>query len=114
MKSSIRISHGGNRIRFTGAAAAAAFAAMTGTPPPPVPKSWKSFAQWPRPEVQLGNELNESSDTHATEEQAAAVVKLLREKGFGGDGKVFPISTRIEPVFDEAPAIRVHPCSSVV
>ena len=58
---------------------------------------WKSIAVWP-PEVKCGNANNESSDTHRTEEQARAVCRGLQRDGYGGAGKIFPISTRVEEV----------------
>lgn len=66
----------------------------------PSPKAWRSIAVWPDT-IKVGNVIgkNESDDTHYCEEQAEAVCNLLRKHGFGGDGKVFPISTRVEPVY---------------
>lgn len=60
---------------------------------------YKSIAVWPDT-IKVGNVVgkNESEDTHDTEDQAEGVCRLLRRHGFGGDGKVFPISTRVEPV----------------
>lgn len=58
---------------------------------------WKSIAVWP-PEVKCGNVNNESSDTHETQGQAEAVCRGLRREGYGGQGKIFPISTRVEEV----------------
>lgn len=59
--------------------------------------SFKSIAKWPA-EIKLGTATNESIDTHTTHAQAEAVCQLLTERGFGGDGKVFPLSTRVEEV----------------
>ena len=58
-------------------------------------------AVWPDA-IRVGNVVgkNESDDTHDSKEQAEAVCKLLEKEGFGGDGNVFPISTRVEPVFE--------------
>ncbi len=57
----------------------------------------RSIAVWPDT-IKVGNieGKNESSDTHNTKEQADNVCTLLRKYGFGGEGKVFPISTRVE------------------
>lgn len=58
--------------------------------------NYKSIAVWP--DGTVSNIKNESEDTHETYEHAEAVCKLLRIHGFGGMGKVFPISTRVEPI----------------
>lgn len=67
----------------------------------PKPKAWRSIAVWPDT-IRVGHIVgkNESDDTHSSREQAEAVCGLLREHGFGGDGKVFPVSTRVEPVWN--------------
>ncbi len=63
---------------------------------------YRSIAVWPKhPDIYLGNTANESTDDHDTKEQALIVCSLLRRQGFGGDGKVFPLSTRVEPILDE-------------
>lgn len=69
--------------------------------PEPRPKAWRSIAVWPET-IRVGNTVskNESDDTHSSRGQAEAVCKLLQEQGFGGEGKVFPVSTRVEPVWD--------------
>lgn len=48
-----------------------------------------SHAHWPK-SAGLSSSDNESSDEHETLEQARAVCRFLREKGFGGDGETFP------------------------
>lgn len=65
--------------------------------PQPIPH--KSIITWP-PEVKLGctHGGNESTDTHHSKEAAEGVCELARKIGFGGDGKYFPIATRVEPV----------------
>lgn len=70
-------------------------------PLPPQPKSWRSVATWPDT-IRVGNVVgkNDSEDTHDSQEAAQAVCDLLKKHGFGGDGKVFPISTRVEPVYE--------------
>ena len=55
-----------------------------------------SIAVWP--EGTVSDPDNESKDKHDTEGQASAVCSMLERNGFGGDGKVFPLSTRTEPV----------------
>ena len=69
--------------------------------PEPKPKAWRSIAVWPDT-IRVGHIVgkNESDDTHSSREQAEAVCALLRKHGFGGDGKVFPVSTRVEPVWN--------------
>jgi hypothetical protein len=54
-----------------------------------------SQAVWPKEEVKLYNQLNESRDTHGSVTAAEAVCQMLRDRGFGGDGKIFPLSTRV-------------------
>jgi|SRR6185369_3870096 len=51
-----------------------------------------SKAWWPET-VNLGNEFNSSTDKHPSFASALAVCKLLREQGFGGEGKIFPTNT---------------------
>lgn len=66
-----------------------------------VPKTWRSVVVWPA-EIVVGSIAgkNESSDVHNSEEAAACVCSLLRREGFGGNGSVFPLSTRVEPIWD--------------
>lgn len=54
-----------------------------------------SVAKWPWPQVRLGNFYNTSTDTHDTLDQALAVIQELKEKGFGGNGNIFPIDTYV-------------------
>ncbi len=63
---------------------------------------WRSIAEWPDT-ISVGNEVgkNESTDTHSSEAAARSVCAMLNRMGFGGDGKVFPVSTRVEKVEDE-------------
>ena len=58
---------------------------------------FKSIVLWPET-VCLGRTPNESFDTHVTREQAEHVCDQLRSRGLGLDGKIFPISTRVEPI----------------
>lgn len=60
-------------------------------------KFYKSIAVWPDT-IKVGNVVgkNESEDTHSSEEQALIVCRMLEMYGFGGQGEVFPISTRVE------------------
>ena len=57
----------------------------------------RSVAVWPDT-ISLGNIANESSDEHDSLEAAYGVCRLLEKEGFGGEGKVFPLSTRVEPI----------------
>lgn len=59
----------------------------------------KSIITWPL-ELKVGNVAgkSESVDTHRSKEQAEGVCRLARREGFGGEGKYFPVSTRVEPV----------------
>lgn len=53
-----------------------------------------SQAIWPDT-VKLYNQLNESRDSHGSIAAAEAVCQMLRDRGFGGDGRIFPLSTRV-------------------
>lgn len=65
----------------------------------PKPTSWRSVAVWPDT-IEVGHTgKNESDDIHSSEEQARAVCRLLKRHGFGGEGKVFPLTVRVEPVW---------------
>jgi len=56
--------------------------------------TYTSHAKWPTGVgINLGNTQNESTDTHGDKAAAEAVCQLLHERGFGGDGKVFPLQT---------------------
>jgi hypothetical protein len=63
------------------------------------PQRARSIAVWPDT-ISIGNVVgkNESSDEHDSPEAAYAVCRLLERDGFGGERKVFPISTRVEPI----------------
>ena len=58
---------------------------------------YRSIAYWPST-VSVGNDENKSTDTHPTFEAAASVIARLKIDGFGGEGKIFPISTHVEKV----------------
>jgi hypothetical protein len=58
---------------------------------------FKSIVLWPDT-VSTGKIPNESEDTHNSFKAAEAVCKMIKRKGLGGEGKIFPISTRIEPI----------------
>ena len=58
---------------------------------------FKSIALWPE-SVNTGKTPNESEDFHESEETAQAVCRLLERDGFGGEGGIFPISTRVQPI----------------
>lgn len=57
-------------------------------------KYYKSKALWPEGTIAY----NPSEDSHDTESAAFHVCKRLEKEGFGGDGKIFPIRTWVEPV----------------
>ena len=60
---------------------------------------YRSVAKWPKDQgINLGNTENESEDTHQTREEAEAIAAMLQQRGFGGDGRIFPIATRIEEI----------------
>lgn len=63
------------------------------------PIAWRSVAIWPYPAVDLSNHNNSSSDDHSTEQYARSICNRLRSRGFGGEGKIFPIELRVEPVY---------------
>ena len=65
------------------------------------PIGWRSVAIWPKPAVNLMSADNSSTDKHHSEEAAHAVCRFLRREGFGGDRKIFPLETRVEPVFEQ-------------
>ena len=62
-----------------------------------VPQRWESWARWPHPEVRLGNELNESTDDHATKDEAEGIARRLKVEGFGGERTIFPLETGVRP-----------------
>jgi len=39
-----------------------------------------------------------TSDKHYSESEASGVCSLLHRNGFGGDRKVFPVRTWVEPI----------------
>ena len=58
---------------------------------------FQSNAKWPAP-VRRGNTGNTSSDSHDSHDFAAAICARLREQGFGGERKIFPLRTWVSPV----------------
>jgi len=65
----------------------------------PVKIPHRSIAVWPET-ISVGNVegKNESVDTHDSKDAAEAVCSMLKKYGFGGEGKVFPISVRVEEI----------------
>ena len=59
---------------------------------------WKSVAVWPESFRIPGTRDNTTTDRHMTRGQAEGVCRLLMKHGFGGQGKVFPVETRVEKV----------------
>lgn len=65
-------------------------------------KRFRSIAVWPKGSTSSASLTEDghpwSDDIHDTEEQAHAVCRALRRHGMGGEGKVFPVRTSVEPV----------------
>ena len=61
-------------------------------------KKWASVAIWPYPDVSLLNGDNSSTDYHDTKEQALSVIRMLKQDGFGGEGRLFPIRVFVQEV----------------
>lgn len=55
---------------------------------------WESVVLWPK-EVSTGNDPNVSTDRHTTQEQAQAVCDAIEREGLGGEGIIFPLSTKV-------------------
>ena len=53
-----------------------------------------SNAQWPKGTIAGGNDI--TSDEHLTVGAANAACERLERKGFGGEGKIFPLNTWVE------------------
>lgn len=60
---------------------------------------YKSIAVWPKT-VSTGTANHESDDRHDTREGAEHICHRLRMEGLGGERKVFPISTRVEEIWE--------------
>lgn len=59
-------------------------------------KDWKSVATWPK-----GTKAPlESTDTHHTQEDPRNVCRMLTSDGYGGEGKIFPISATVMYIGD--------------
>lgn len=56
---------------------------------------WQSVILWPD-SVSTGVVPNESTDLHRDQASAKAVCRGVEREGLGGEGKVFPLSTRVE------------------
>lgn len=56
-----------------------------------------SNAKW-SDEVSTGTLDNVSKDYHRTEEQAENVCRMLKKRGLGGEGKIFPIKTWVDKI----------------
>jgi hypothetical protein len=57
---------------------------------------FRSVAQWPKGTCSWSNDITE--DEHFTREDAEGVCDLLREKGYGLDGKILPIKCWVERI----------------
>lgn len=65
-------------------------------------KNYRSHARWADNVFTNINGDHISTDDHYSEDEARVVCKRLREEGFGGDGKDFPIETWVTPIpFEE-------------
>jgi len=63
---------------------------------------WKSRAMWPADADLCPSDYRFiTDDNHQTEKMARAVAYMLTKDGFGGDGKIFPLATWIEPIIEE-------------
>lgn len=60
-------------------------------------KRYRSVILWP-PDLRVGSSTteNETSDIHPSKEAAEAVCRMIMRRGFGGQGKYFPLSWRVE------------------
>jgi hypothetical protein len=64
-------------------------------------RKYRSIVLWPD-SVSTGRTPNESFDTHANRESAEAVCRGIEREGLGGERKIFPISTRVEPITEDS------------
>jgi hypothetical protein len=55
-----------------------------------------SHAEWPPSELFISGNI--SVDLHPSREAAEAVCKMLQNNGLGGDRKIFPLRTWVEPI----------------
>jgi hypothetical protein len=67
---------------------------------PPDTRRYRSIVLWPD-SVSTGRFPNESSDTHNDRMSAEWVCRGIEREGLGGERKIFPISTRVEPIENE-------------
>ena len=45
--------------------------------------------------------MNITEDSHESERAARFIAQRLDQDGFGGDRKIFPVATWIEPIIEE-------------
>jgi len=57
---------------------------------------YKSCARWPKGTIGCHSDI--STDIHDEKDQALSVCRMLRIRGFGGDGIIFPIEVCVEEV----------------
>jgi hypothetical protein len=62
---------------------------------------WDSFAEWPKGSIVQSRANDITTDTHLTEPAAQAVCRMLERDGLGGEGKIFPLRTWVEPCQEE-------------
>jgi hypothetical protein len=60
---------------------------------------YKSVAQWPEGTLNGYND-DISEDKHFEYDEAYYVARRLKQEGFGGEGKIFPIDTWVEEIED--------------
>ena len=58
---------------------------------------WTSNAEWPDT-APIFNGTRVTTDIHADEQVALGVCRLLNKEGWGGERKIFPKRTWVEPV----------------
>ena len=58
---------------------------------------FKSCAEWPEGSLATTRSNNITVDFHRTKEAATAVCRMLDRDGLGGEGKIFPTRTWVEP-----------------
>ena len=63
-------------------------------------KLFRSFARWPAG-THFGEQCDVTSDDHFTEAEANGVGDLLKQNGYGGNGRIFPLETWVIPLCPE-------------
>ena len=63
-------------------------------------RNYKSIAWWPEEVTGLGTSDNSSFDWHDCPNEAHRVCDMLKQEGFGGERKIFPLKTAVRFVKD--------------